>query len=145
MDFTFSEDQLLLQQTVRDFLAGECSVEWIREQWASESGRSASFWKKFAEMGIAGLLIPESFGGLGMDETDLVLLLEETGRVGLPEPVIVTAVVGARLIQELGSDVLRDKWLPRIASGEAIVATGSPVNPFVADGARVSGTMRSHG
>ena len=46
MDFTFSEDQLMLQQTVREFLEGECSAEWIRTQWDSENGRSPEFWKK---------------------------------------------------------------------------------------------------
>ena len=133
MNFTFSEDQLLLQQTVREFLEGECRVEWIREQWDTETGRSPAFWQKLSEIGIPGLLIPEASGGLGMDEIDFVLLLEETGRAALPEPVIGTAVVGARLLAEFGEDVLQENWLPRIASGEAIVATGSPVNPFVAD------------
>ena len=133
MDFNFSEDQLLLQQTVREFLAGECDVAWVRSQWESDTGRSSEFWQKLSEIGIPGLLIPESQGGLGMDEIDFVLLLEEMGRAALPEPVIGTAAVGARLLQELDSDSLQNEWLPRIASGDAIVATGSPVNPFVAD------------
>ena len=133
MDFTFSEDQLALQQTVREFLEGECSAGWIRAQWDTESGRSPEFWKKLAEIGITGLLDPEAMGGLEMDEIDFVLLLEEIGRAALPDPVIATALVGTRLLQEMGSDVLQETWLPRIASGEAVIATGSPVNPFVAD------------
>lgn len=133
MNFTFSEDQLLLQQTVREFLAGECSTAWVREQWASETGRSPEFWQKLSEIGIPGLLVPEAHGGLELDEIDFVLLLEEIGRAALPEPVIATAVVATRLFQELQSDALQAEWLPRIASGDARIATGSPVNPFVAD------------
>ena len=133
MDFNFSEDQLLLQQTVREFLAGECGVDWVRSQWESETGRSPEFWQKLTEIGIPGLLISEAQGGLEMDEIDFVLLLEEMGRAALPEPVIGTAVVGARLLQELHASSLQNEWLPKIASGDAIVATGSPVNPFVAD------------
>ena len=133
MDFNFSEDQLLLQQTVREFLEGECDVAWVRAQWQSETGRSPEFWQKLAGIGIPGLLVSEAQGGLEMDEIDFVLLLEEMGRAALPDPVIGTAVVGARLLQELHSTSLHNEWLPRIASGDAILATGSPVNPFVAD------------
>lgn len=133
MNFTFSEDQLLLQQTVREFLAGECSIAWVREQWDSATGRSPEFWQKLTEIGIPGLLISEAQGGLEMDEIDFVLLLEETGRAALTEPVIATALVAARVFQELNSAALQSEWLPRIASGDALIATGSPVNPFVAD------------
>ena len=49
MQFNFTEDQLLLQSTVRDFLEGECTVESIRELWETETGRSPEFWSKFAE------------------------------------------------------------------------------------------------
>ena len=97
MNLNFSEDQLLLQQTVRDFLAGECSPEWIREQWTTATGRSPEFWSQLAELGLAGILVSEEHGGLGMDETDLVLLLEETGRVGLAEPVVANNVAAALL------------------------------------------------
>ncbi|MFP8873760.1 MAG: acyl-CoA dehydrogenase family protein, partial [Myxococcota bacterium] len=132
MDFNFSEDQLLLQQTVRDFLAGECSPEWIREQWNTATGRSPEFWKQLAELGLAGLLIAEDHGGLGMDETDLVLLLEETGRVGLAEPVVTNSVATA-LLAEHPDSALAEAWLPRVATGEAILAVAHPQSPFVAD------------
>jgi alkylation response protein AidB-like acyl-CoA dehydrogenase len=78
------------------------------------------------------VLVPEACGGLGLDEIDLVLLLEETGRAACAEPVIATAAVGAPLLAELGGD-LSESWLPRIAAGEALLAVGHPVNPFVAD------------
>ena len=100
MEFGFSEDQLLLQTTVRDFLSGECTPDWIRAQWETETGRSPAFWAQLAELGLPGLLVPEAQGGLGMDETDLVLLMEEIGRVGLAEPLTGTAV-GLGLLRAL--------------------------------------------
>ena len=66
MEFRFTEDQRLLQETVRDFLVGECPVEFVRGQWDTETGRSREFWTKLAEIGLPGLRVPEEHGGLGM-------------------------------------------------------------------------------
>lgn len=133
MQFNFSEDQKLLQQTVREFLVGECDVDFVRAQWETETGHSTEFWSKFAEVGVPGLLVPEENGGLGMDEIDLVLLLEETGRAALPGPVIATAAVAVPLIAAIGSEALAQRWLPAIADGSAIVAVGHDLSPFVTD------------
>jgi len=131
VDFDFSEDQRLLQQAVRDFLTGECPPDQVRAQWETDTGRDADFWKRLAEVGVPGLLVSEEHGGLGMDETDLVLLLEETGRAGLAEPVVATSV-GAALLRELGGE-LAAEWLPKVAAGEARLAVGHAGSPFVAD------------
>ena len=133
MEFTFSEDQELLQQTIRDFLASECTVDFVRAQWESETGRSRDFWRQLAEIGVVGLRVPEALGGLGMDEIDFVLLLEETGRAALAEPVISTAVVAVPLLIEQGGAELRELWLPAIAAGDAVVAVGHAQSPFVSD------------
>jgi len=70
---------------------------------------------------------------MGLDEIDLVLLLEEAGRAALPEPVISTATVGVPLIRGVGSKPLAERWLPAVARGEAILAVGHPVSPLVGD------------
>ncbi len=132
MNFDFNEDQRLLQQTVRDFLTAECPVDRIRGFWATDTGRSPELWKQLAEIGIPGLLVPEEHDGLGMDETDMVLLLEETGRAALAEPVVGT-VVGTALLREGTRAELAAEWLPRVASGEAQLAVGHRESPFVAD------------
>jgi len=132
LDFGFSEDQLLLQQTVRDFLAGECTPEWVRAQWQTGTGRSPEFWRKLAEIGVPGLIVPEAFGGLGMDDVDLVLILEEVGRVALAEPVLSTAV-GAALLASLSEARVAGEWLPKVAAGDARLAVGHEQSPFVAD------------
>jgi alkylation response protein AidB-like acyl-CoA dehydrogenase len=133
MRFNFTEDQLLLQQTVREFLEGECTVEHVRSLWETETGHSPEFWAKFAEIGVPGMLVPEAHDGLGMDEIDLVLLLEEAGRAAFPAPVISTATVAVPLIAGTGASELCERWLPKIAAGEAIVAVGHAASPFVSD------------
>jgi alkylation response protein AidB-like acyl-CoA dehydrogenase len=133
MRFHFTEDQLLLRDTVHDFLEAECTPEWIREVWETESGRSPEFWSSLAEVGVPGLLVPQEYDGMGMDEIDFVLLLEETGRAGLAEPVISTAVVGVPLLCGLGSKELAERWLRGVAGGEVILAVGHAASPFVSD------------
>ena len=88
MRFAFSDEQLLLQSTVRDFLQKECTPDVVRALWASESGHDPVLWSKLAELGVPGALVPDAQGGMGLDERDLVLLLEETGRAALPAPVV---------------------------------------------------------
>ena len=138
MDFGASEEQLLLQRTVRDFLAGECPPERVRAAWETTTGRDPAFWKRLAELGVPALLAPERHGGLGLDETDLALVLEETGRAALAEPVVPTCV-GVAILRELDGP-LADAWLPKVAAGDATLAVGHAASPFVAD-AHVAGLL----
>jgi len=133
MDFTFNEDQLLFQSTLRDFLANECTPEGIRAAWDQASSHSSALWSQLAELGVPGLLVPDAHDGMGMSEVDSVLLFEEAGRAALPEPVVATAAVAAPLLVELGESELASRWLSRIASGDAIVAVGHEVSPLVPD------------
>jgi alkylation response protein AidB-like acyl-CoA dehydrogenase len=132
MRFGFDEDQLLLQKTLRDFLASECPAARVRALWDTETGRSPELWKALADLGVTGLLVPEAQGGMGMDERFLVLLHEEAGRAALAEPLVATSVA-VPLLLGLGSQELCDRWLKPIGAGEAIVAVGHPVNAFVSD------------
>lgn len=127
MEPVFSDEQRFFQRTVREFLEKECPPEAVRAAVSAEAGWSFERWKGLADLGVAGLTVPEKDGGLGKDETDLVLLLEEAGRAALPEPLgETTAVVVPMLIDSLIGDMLED-WLPRISSGDAIVTIeGTP-------------------
>jgi alkylation response protein AidB-like acyl-CoA dehydrogenase len=133
MRFAFSDDQLLLASTVRAFLAKECTAETVRALWATESGQDASLWGKLAALGVLGALVPDAHGGMGLDERDLVLLLEEAGRAALPLPLVSTAAVAAPLLRDADDSARAVPWLQRIAAGGAVVAIGHPANPFVAD------------
>jgi alkylation response protein AidB-like acyl-CoA dehydrogenase len=132
MDFTFSEDQLLFQESVRDFLVNEVTPERIRASWETESGRDPALWQQLTELGLVGMTVPEGHGGLGMTELDFVLLAQECGYVALPEPLVHTALVAVPLLQDIGGE-LAAQWLPRIAAGEAKVMVGLQQNLLVED------------
>ncbi len=143
MRFGFDEDQLLLQKTLRDFFASECPAARVRALWDTETGRSPELWKSLAELGVTGLLAPEAYEGMGMDETFLVLLQEEAGRAALAEPLVATAVA-VPLLLELDTRELCERWLRPIAAGEAIVAVGHPVNAFHSDAHIASLLLLAH-
>jgi alkylation response protein AidB-like acyl-CoA dehydrogenase len=93
---------------------------------------------RLAEMGVLGIAVPKEHGGLGLDEIDLVLVLEETGRAVLPLPVLETSAVVVPLLRDEASKGLRDRWLPRIASGDVratiqLEQTGAAIDADVAD------------
>lgn len=99
MRFAFTEDQLAFRDAVRELLAKECPPTLVREAWAAE-GRVGRAWPMLGEMGVLGILAPESAGGLGLTDVDLVLLLEETGYVALPEPIVEHAAVAMPLLDD---------------------------------------------
>ena len=133
MDFDFSEEQYLLRDAVRDLLRNECTPAQVRAMWSDASGRSAQRWRKLGDMGVLGLMVPEQYGGSGMDEVDMVLAVEESGRAALPEPLVESAALAAPLLARAGSDALKSEWLPRAASGDAVLTVGLASQPYVTD------------
>ncbi len=129
MRFAFSEDQLLIQQTLAEMLEKECAHEAVEAAAKSDAGRVPGLWPQLVAMGIPAVAVPEAHGGLGGDELDQVLLLQEAGRRALPEPLAETAAVAAPLLRELGG-AFGAEWLPRIAEG-AVVVVGLASEPFV--------------
>jgi hypothetical protein len=92
--FAFSDDQLALRDATRDLLANECTAAHVRDAWTNDTGRVPGLWERLTDMGIVGMLAPEREGGLGLDYVDLVLVLEESGRFAVPEPLVETAAWG---------------------------------------------------
>jgi alkylation response protein AidB-like acyl-CoA dehydrogenase len=136
MRFAFSAEQLMFRDTARDLLHKHCPPTAVRAAWSEASGRVPGLWARLAETGIVGLTVPEALGGLSMGELDLVLVLEEAGRAAAPEPLLETVAVGAPLLRDAGTAALREAWLPRVASGDAVLAVGlegSPYVPFAAE------------
>ena len=118
MEFCFSDEQLALRDAVRDLLAKECPPAAVREAWTSQTGRCPRAWNALTEMGVLGVVVPESLGGLGLTEVDLVLVLEESGRCALPEPIVDTAAVAAPLLAARG-----DARAGAIVSGTSAAVT----------------------
>ncbi len=108
MHFAFSDDQLALRDAVRDLLTKECPPSEVRAAWTNDSGRCPSAWTALTEMGVLGVLAPERVGGLGLSEIDLVLVLEETGRCALAEPIVETAAVAVPLLARRGDALAAD-------------------------------------
>jgi len=120
MDFGFSEEQEMLRKSARDFLAKEAPMTYVRQMMEDERGFRDDLWRKMAELGWTGLVLPEDFGGAGLDFVDMVVVLEEMGRVVLPGPFFST-LVGAVALLDAGSAAQKQEWLPKIAAGEARV------------------------
>ena len=108
MDFGFSERQDELRQGVRTVLDAECNVDELRAfELADELGRaeqSADRWAVLAELGAPALVVPESRSGLGLDDVDLVGVLEEAGWACLPEPLLETAALAAPTLAALAPE-----------------------------------------
>ena len=136
MDLGLSEEQELLKNFARDFLEKECPEQHVRDMEEDEQGYTPDLWKKMAEQGWQGLIIPEDNGGSGMGFIDFIILVEEFGRALVPGPFLPTAVGGAIALMEGGSDEQKKQYLPKIASGEQIwtLALTEPTARFDAEG-----------
>jgi alkylation response protein AidB-like acyl-CoA dehydrogenase len=119
VNFDLSEEQQLLQDTVRQFLQSECPPSHLRKIFDSDSGFDAGLWKGMAELGIAGLHLDDEYGGAGLEMIDLALVAETLGHGGAPGPFLGHALAGLA-IQLAGSDEQKTTWLPRLATGDAI-------------------------
>jgi len=120
VDLGLSEEQELLKTNARDFLEKECPESLVREMEEDEKGYSPDLWKKMAEQGWQGLLVPEQYGGAGFGYLDLIVLIEEFGRALVPGPFISTVVGGTLPLMIGGTDEQKSQYLPQIASGNAI-------------------------
>jgi alkylation response protein AidB-like acyl-CoA dehydrogenase len=117
MDFGFSEEQEMLRQSVREFLAAECPMTYVRQMMEDERGFADDQWKKMAELGWTGLIIPEQYGGAGLTMVDMVVVLEEMGKVVTPGPFFASAILGGVAIELGGSADQRQRYLPGLAAG----------------------------
>jgi alkylation response protein AidB-like acyl-CoA dehydrogenase len=160
MRFAFSDDQLAFRDAVRDLLTKLAGPDALRAVWDGPLGWDPTVWSHLAEMGVLGLLAPESAGGMGLDEVDLVLILEECGRAALPGPIVEHVAVAIPALAEAattpqavpadagnappaamfapssGPSPAIAQWLEAAAAGEiTLTATSLRTIPAGADGA----------
>jgi alkylation response protein AidB-like acyl-CoA dehydrogenase len=122
MDLRFTEEQEMLRKTARDFLTTECPKATVKELEEDEKGHSPGLWKKMADLGWMGLIIPEEYDGVGLTFQDLTVLLEEMGRNILPGPFFCTTV-SIFPILDVGTEEQKKEFLPKIAEGELLLTT----------------------
>jgi alkylation response protein AidB-like acyl-CoA dehydrogenase len=118
MNFSLSEEQELLQSTVRGFVAKECPPQTVRAVFDGKREPLSALWNGLAEIGVAGLAVPETHGGAGLELLELALVAEELGRGAVPVPFLGHALATLGLGRG-GSPVQQAAWLPRLASGAA--------------------------
>ncbi|MCA1847173.1 MAG: acyl-CoA dehydrogenase family protein, partial [Actinobacteria bacterium] len=113
----------------------------LRAVWDSERAFDSTVWSHLAEMGVLGVLVPESAGGLGLDEVDMVLVLEELGRFAVPGPLVEHAAVAVPTLALAGDRVA--EWLRAAATGEIVISAGSSARR-VAYGAEADLVITEH-
>lgn len=118
MDFSLSEEQQLLVDTLSRFVEKDYGPDTRRQLAESGQGYSEDNWRLFADMGLLGLTVPEEFGGIAGTAADVMLVMEQFGRGLVLEPYLATAVIGAGLIVDAGSEVQKQQYLPSLVAGE---------------------------
>jgi len=134
VQFSFDEQQREFRDQLRALAEKRCPPDALRASWASAPGWSRARWQELAALGVTGVTVPEAHGGLGLGLVDMVLLLEEAGRSGLPEPLLDTAGVAVPLLVAAGDTgaSVRERWLPAVADGSAVLGVVDPGAPGLA-------------
>ena len=131
MALALNEEQRMLRDSARELMANKAPVAALRKlrDDADETGFSRELWRELAELGWCGMALPESYGGSGFGFQGLGVACEEAGRTLAATPLLSTVVLGASLIEQLGSEATRTSLLPAIVSGEHITALGIDEQP----------------
>ena len=126
MKFSFTDDQRLFAEGLRDLLTNECPPSLVRHTWENGTGHSSELWSKLGDMGVLGLLVAESQGGMGSDVVDAVLLFQELGRAAAPGPVLEHMAVAAPTLATSH---------PGVVDGSTVATVHVDDSPYVAHAA----------
>ncbi len=122
MDFSYTEEQTLLRNSVSKYLADNYKFEQWRKFTRNDAGRDPNHWKQFAELGLLAAALPEEHGGLGGGAVETMIIMEEFGKALVVEPYVPTVVIGGGLINRGGSAAQKSEWLGKIAGGESLMS-----------------------
>ncbi len=120
MNFDFSDDQKLLKEQVRKFLADKCPTKVVRRVLDGTETHAEEVWKGLVDLGVPGLAIPEAYGGSGLSPLEVCVVAEEIGRAAAPVPFDTSVVLATEALKLAGSEAQKKKWLPALASGQAV-------------------------
>src|ERR1700687_417352 len=112
MNFDFSDDQKLLKEQVRKFLADKCPTRVVRRVLDGTETHADDVWQGLVGLGVPGVAIAEEFGGLGLLPLALCVVAEEIGRAAAPVPFDSSVVLATEALKLAGSEVQKKKWLP---------------------------------
>jgi len=136
MDFGLSEDQQLLESTVRGFLAERVPIERVRALRERDCPYDRDDWRALAELGVTGVLVPEAQGGSGLALLDAAIVAEALGHAVTPAPFLASAVMAPLALRAVGGREAA-AWLSGIAAGELVVGVAATELFSVREGAGV--------
>ena len=117
MDFGLSEDQKILEETARGFLADKVSIDRIRELREAEVWNDRSIWQELGALGLTGILVPEEYGGSGLPLLEAALVAQSMGFAAAPTPYLSSAIMAPVALRTVGGGQV-GPWLSGLASGE---------------------------
>jgi alkylation response protein AidB-like acyl-CoA dehydrogenase len=141
MDFSLSEESLMLAETVERMLVDICPATALRTLATVGEAFDADRWSQIVSLGLTGMMAPAEAGGSELDELAAVLVAEACGRVALPEPLIEHAGIAAPILAATGA---APELLMAAAAGEKLLAVGHPVNPLVANADSAEALILEH-
>jgi hypothetical protein len=144
MDFTFSTEQEALRELARQILSDHATHDRLKALETSGEWIDRTAWEQLAAAKLLGVSIPEEYGGSGLGFSELCLVLEEVGRAVAPVPLLSSLVLAALPLAELGSVEQKQRWLPRVATGETIL-TAALIETDAADPLRPTTTATRDG
>jgi pimeloyl-CoA dehydrogenase small subunit len=122
MDFTLSDEQRLLRDSVERLMADRYAFDQRRNYCKEAGGWSAALWSQYAELGLLGLPFAEAYGGFGGGAVEIMLVMEAFGRALILEPYLATVVLGGTAVRLGGAEELKRRVLPEIAAGRLKLA-----------------------
>src|SRR5438552_4567419 len=131
MALVLTEEQSMLRDSARGLISDRAPVSHLRHLRDSQAGTgfSRDLWKTFAELGFAGLLVPEEFGGSGLGSVEAGIVMEEIGRTLMPSPFLSTAVLAVSALSRGGSAAQKSEHLPKISAGSLLAALAVDEGP----------------
>ena len=150
MEFALSEEQKMLEASLRGFLSDRLPMERRRAIAATDAGHDHELWSGLIAQGVGAIAVPERHGGAGLGILDAAVAAESLGYHAVPSPFAGRLVMAPLALQLSGTEAQQREWLPKIAAGEARFAVGfaSPLGQTGAadaafDGKRLSGRVQS--
>ena len=122
MPLVLSDEQIMLRDNARGFLSKKAPIAHLRHlrDTHDADGFSRPLWKDFVEMGWAGILVPQNYGGLGLGHVEAGVVMEELGRTLTPSPFLSTAILAANALARAGNEKQKNEYLSRIVAGDLI-------------------------
>ncbi len=122
MDFSFTEEQTLLRNTVQRFVQDKYDFETRMKIIKSDDGWRQDYWQQFAELGILAAPFDEDLGGLGGSAIDTMVMMEELGKGLVIEPYLPTVVLGGGFLRHGGTAAHKQEIIPAVIGGECVIS-----------------------